>query len=147
MLAQVEVGAAVNTFHLLEAEWHLEFDVGSGVGVVSKLLVVVEAILLIAHAQSLVPFQTRFLPLLEPFEFIARAHEELHFHLLKFTHTENELASHNLVAESLADLCNTERNLHAACLLHVQIVHEDTLCCLRTQIYLHRCVGRCTHLG
>ena len=44
-------------------------------------------------------------------------------------------------------LSYTERNLHAAGLLHVEIVDEDALCRLGTQINLHRSVGRCAHLS
>ncbi len=41
MLAQGEVGTAVNTFHFLESERHQELDVGSSIGVVSQLFMVV----------------------------------------------------------------------------------------------------------
>ena len=74
-------------------------------------------------------------------------HEELHLHLLELAHAEDELACHDFVTESLTDLCNTERNLHAARLLHVQVVDEDTLRRLGAKIDLHRTVGRRAHLG
>ena len=38
----------------------------------------------------------------------------LYIHLLKLTHTEDELACNDFVTESLTDLCDTERNLHPA---------------------------------
>ena len=141
MLREVEVGAAVYALHLLEAERHVELDVGSGVGVVSQLLVVVEAVVLGAEAQSLVPLHAQLLPLLEVLELGARLYEELHLHLLELAHTEDELACYDLVAERLADLCDAERNLHTACLLHVKVVDEDALCCLRAEVYLVRAVG------
>ena len=80
------------------------------------------------------PFQTFFLPFLEPFDLGARAYEELHLHLFELSHSEDELTGDDFVAECLSCLCDAERNLHAACLLHVEVVDEDTLSCLRTQI-------------
>ena len=147
MLREVEVRTAVDTFHFLEAERHLEFDIGSRVCIVRQLLVVVIAVFVVAQAHGLVPLQARFLPLLEPTHLLARTNEELHLHLLELTHTEDELASYNLVAERLTYLCDTERHLHAPGLLHIQEVHEDTLCSLGTEIDLHRAVGRRAHLG
>ena len=147
VLRQVEVGAAMDTLHLLETKRHLEFDVGGSVGIVGQLFVVVETIVLSSESESLVPCHTCLLPFREPVELGARLHEELHLHLLKLAHTEDKLACHDLVAESLTNLCYSERNLHASCLLHVQVVDEDTLCRLRTQIHLHRGISRCAHLG
>ena len=54
VLREVEVGARVDTLHLLEAKRHVEFDVGGGVGVVGELLVVVVAVVFVAHAERLV---------------------------------------------------------------------------------------------
>ncbi len=135
------------TFHLLEAERHLEFYVGGSIGIVCKFLMVMIAIFLIAQAKSLVPFQTRFLPFFEPFQFRTGTHEELHLHLLELTHTENELTCYNFVAESLANLRNTEGNAHTTRFLHIEVVHEDSLRRFRTQINRHGTVGGRTHLG
>ncbi len=55
VLAQVEVCAGVYAFQLLETEGEFKFDIGRGVGVVRQFFVIVEAILLIAEAQRLVP--------------------------------------------------------------------------------------------
>ena len=108
---------------------------------------VVETIVLSTEAQSLMPLHARLFPLGEPLQLRARLYEELHLHLLELPHTEDELTGHDLVAESLTDLGDTERNLHTASLLHVQVVHEDTLSRLRAQVDLHRRIGRGTHLG
>ena len=83
------------------------------------------------------PFQTGLFPFLEPFELRTRFYEELHFHLFELTHTEDELAGHDFVTERLTNLCDTERHLHTAGLLYVQVVHEDTLSGFRTEVYLH----------
>ena len=146
MTAQVEVGTAVNTLYLLEPKRHQELDIGCGIGVVRQLIMVVEAVFLVTQAQCLMPFQAELFPVLEPFQLLTRTNEELHLHLLELAHTEDELTSDNLVAECLTNLRNSERNLHTARLLHVQEVHEDTLCGLRTKINLHCAVCRRTHL-
>ncbi len=147
MLRKVEIGTRVDTLYLLETERHLELDVGSGIGIMSELLMVVVTILFIAQPQRLVPFQAGLLPFLEPFKFRSGTHEELHFHLLELTHTENKLTRHNLVAESLADLGDTEGDAHAAGFLHVEVVDKYTLCRFGTEIYIHRTVSSRTHLG
>ncbi len=50
MLRQVVVGARVYALHLFKTKGHMEFYVSGSVGIVSKLLVVVEAIVLFAHS-------------------------------------------------------------------------------------------------
>ena len=147
MLRKVEVGARVNALNLLEAEWHVELDIGGSIGIVSQLLMIVVAIHCIAEAESLVPGETGLLPLGKPVKFGARLDEELHLHLLEFAHTENELTCHDLVTEGLANLCDAERQLHATRLLHIEIVDKDALCGLRTKVDLHGTIGSRTHLG
>ena len=147
MLREVEVRTAVDALHLLESERHVELDVGSSIGVVGQLVVIVEAVVLCAKAQVLVPLHACLLPLGKPLQFRAGLDKELHLHLLELTHTEDKLAGNNLVAECLTNLGNAEGYLHAACLLHVQVVDEDALSRLRTQVDLHRAVGRRTHFG
>ena len=78
------------------------------------------------------PLHPDLLPLPEPFEFSARLDEELHFHLLELPHPEDELTGDNLIAESLSDLSDTERKLHSARLLHIEVVHEYSLSCFRS---------------
>ena len=109
MLAEIEVGTRMYALNFLETERHTELDVGSGIGIVSQFLVVMEAIVLISHAKCLMPRQTVAFPILKPLHFGARLTEELHLHLLKFTHTEDELAGNYLVAEGLSYLTYTER--------------------------------------
>ena len=137
----------MNPLNLLEAERHLELDVGGRICIVGQLLMVVVTVFIITQPKSLVPFQACLFPLFEPLQLGAGAHEKLHLHLLELAHTENELAGHNLVAECLTDLCDTEWNAHTARFLHIQIVHENALRCFRTQINRHGAVGRRTHFG
>ena len=93
------------------------------------------------------PFQTDFFPFLEPIQFSTRFYEELHFHLFKLTHTEDELTGNDFVTESLTDLSNTKRNLHTTGLLHIQVVYENTLRCFRTKIDFHSTVRSRSHLS
>ena len=112
-----------------------------------QFLVVVETVLVVPQAQRFVPFQTELFPVTEPIHFRAGLDEELHFHLLELTHTEDELTRYNLVTESLAYLCDAERQFHASGLLHVQVVDKNTLCRLRTKVDTHGTIGGGTHLG
>ena len=137
----------MNSLDLLESEWHFKLDVGSGIGIVCQLFMVVITIFLIAEAESLVPFKTGFFPLGKPFQFFAGTHKKLHLHLLEFPHTENELTGNDFIAECLAYLCNTEGNAHTTSFLHIEIVDKNTLRCLGTKIYFHRTVSRRPHLG
>ena len=75
-------------------------------------------------------------PLFEPLHLGARTAEEFHLHLLELSHSEYELSRDDLVSERLSDLGDTERNLHAARLLDVEIFNEYSLCRLRTQVDL-----------
>ena len=147
MLRQVEVSTRVDTFHFFESERHQEFDVSSGICVVSQFIVIVITVACISEAKCLMPFQTDFFPFLEPVKLCSRFYEELHFHLLELTHTEDELTGNDLVTESLTNLCNTERNFHTPRLLYIQVVYKNTLCSFRTQINFHRAIGRRTHFG
>ena len=145
MLGQVKISTAVNTFYFLETERHQELDVCSSIGVVCQFVVVVETVMVVAEAQRLVPFQTSSLPGLEPVKLRTRLHEELHFHLLELAHAEDELAGYDFVTESLTNLGDTERNLHATGFLYIQVIYEDTLCRFRAQVYLHGTIGSGTH--
>ncbi len=134
-------------FHFLEAERHLEFDIGSGICIESELFVVVETVVVCSETKCLMPFHAGLFPFVEPLHFGAGLHEELHFHLLELAHAEYELAGNNLVAEGFSYLCYAERYLHAAGLLHVEVVDEDALCRLWTQVNLACGIACRSHLG
>jgi len=147
MLRQVEVSTRVDTFHFLESERHQEFDVSSGICVMSQFIMIVITVACISEAKCLMPFQTDFFPFLEPVKLCSRFYEELHFHLFELTHTEDELTGNDLVTESLTNLCNTERNFHTTCFLYIQVVYENPLCSFRTKVNLHCSFGSRTHFG
>ena len=131
---------------LLEAEREVVLDVRGGIGIVGQLLVVVETVVVVAEAQGAVPGHAGLLPTVPPLHLGARAHEELHLHLLELAHAEDELAGYDFVTESLTNLGDTERNLHTTGLLYIQVIYEDTLCRFRTKVYLHGTIGSGTHL-
>ena len=136
MVAEVEVGTGVDSLQLLETEREVELDVGRGVGIVGQFLVIMETVVLGTHPEADVPFHAVLLPFLEPLHLGARTAEEFHLHLLELSHSEYELSRDDLVSERLSDLGDTERNLHAARLLDVEIFNEYSLCRLRTQVDL-----------
>ena len=135
------------SFHFFKTERHFEFDIGSGIGVMCQFVVVMETIFVISESQGLMPFETRFFPFGEPLEFFARTNEKLHFHLFEFPHAENELARHDFVTECFSYLCDSKRDAHTSGLLHIQIVHKNTLGCFGSQVYFHGAIGCRTHFG
>ena len=97
---QVKVRAGMDSFHLFKAEWETEFYVCGCICVMRQFLMIVESVFLRSESQRLMPAHTSLFPFLEPVEFTTGAYEKLHFHLLEFTHTEDELTCHDLVTES-----------------------------------------------
>ena len=146
MLAKVKVSAGVNALNLFETEWHVELNVCCCIGIVSKFVMVMETIVLCSEAKVLMPLHTCLFPLGKPIKLSARLDEELHLHLLKLTHTEDELTRYYLIAECLTNLSDSERKLHATCLLHVEVIDKDTLRCFRTKIYFHCTISAGSHL-
>ncbi len=64
-------------------------------------------------------------------------HKELQVPLLELTLAEQEVPRSHLVAERLADLADTERDLHTRGLQHVFVVQVDVLAGLTAQVGLH----------
>src|SRR5438045_5508703 len=91
----------------------------------------------LSQPESAMPVHSLLLPVLEPFHIGARLDEELHLHLLELTRPENEIAGSDLVAESLADLGDPERDFLPCRLLDVEKIHVNPLRRLGAQIY-HR---------
>ena len=71
----------------------------------------------------------------------------MHFHLLELAHAEDELASNDFVAECFTDLGDAEGDAHAAGLLHVEVVDEDTLGSFGAEVHGHGTVGGGAHFG
>src|SRR5688572_14673225 len=98
------------TLYLFKANREIVFYITGGIGIMRQLYMVVKAVFICSNAQLEVPFHTLSFPVLIPGSLCAGTYKELHFHLLKLTHPENELTGYDLVTECLSDLCNPERN-------------------------------------
>src|SRR5688572_7736578 len=107
------------------------------------LLVLAQSQVLFADAVFWIPSKAFIEPSLMPFFIGAGDNEKLDFHLLEFAAAKSKISRRNLVAEGLADLRDTERQLHAHGLENVIEVNENTLGGFRPQvshrgILLHR---------
>ena len=134
--AQVEIGAVGYAFQFAPAPGEQILDVGSGLGVVRQLFLLVGA-----QAQALrpdavpgIPVIASIYPLLMPLLVGAGAHKVLHLHLLELAHAEDEVTGGDFIAERLALLGYAEGQFAAHGLLHVQEVDEYALRGLRAQI-------------
>ena len=137
MALEVIIGAVGNAPELApvgERERILNIGRGSGIEGQLRRLMVAQAQVLLADAEALEPVHAVVLPVGEPLQIRAGLAEEFALHLLKLTGTEGEVARGDLVAERLADLADTERELAAGGALDVGEVHEDALRGLRPQV-------------
>src|SRR6188472_1566397 len=69
-----------------------------------------------------------------PLHFCSWLNKILHFHLLKFPHSENELAGNNLISKCLTDLCYTEREFLPGGFLYIQKIDENPLGRFRSEV-------------
>ena len=115
MAAQIIVRAVSYAPEFAPSEGEEELKVCGRLGIEGELfrLMVTQAQAFFLDAQAEQPVTAEGTPVVEPFEVFAGLAEEFKFHLLKLTHTENEVAGRDLVAEGLADLCNTSGELLA----------------------------------
>src|SRR5690606_17157263 len=80
-----------------------------------------------------VPLEPTIAPVLVPFFRRFGVAEELDFHLLELPRTEREVPRRNLVAETLADLRDANRNANPRAIADVLEVDKDTLGGLGTE--------------
>src|SRR5574344_1718730 len=92
------------------------------------------------------PFQARLFPLFKPIKFFSGANKELHFHLFKLAHTENELTGYYFISESFTNLSDTKTYFHTSGLLNIQVVDKYSRGSFRTKIHFHSTIARRTHL-
>src|SRR5690606_1544753 len=104
-------------------------------------------IIFFTKPQRQMPFQASLFPILIPLHLLPWFYEELHFHLFKLPHTENELTCYYLVAESLPRLSYLKRDFHSSCFLNIQKVYAKTLSRVWTYIQLHRILSRSSQFG
>ena len=82
------------------------------------------------------PFHARFFPMLVPFFLGAGLNEKLHFHLLKFPHSKDELSSYDFISKCFSNLCDTEWQFLTRRFLHIQEVDKNTLSRFGAQVQL-----------
>ncbi len=99
------------------------------------------------HPVLLVKSPALCTPVLKPVSILCGAHKKLHFHLFKFTRTENKVFCDNLIAKRLTDLGNTKRHLQACSLQDVFIIYINPLRSFRTQVEQTGTLIRRTHVG
>ncbi len=89
------------------------------------------------HANTVlfVEIPTLFSPIIEELIVISWFYEKLHFHLFKFTGSENKVFSYNFVTESLSYLSNSKRNFHTVRLDNIFVVYINTLSSFRAKIH------------
>ena len=139
MRGQVVVGSVGDAFEfrpLASGEEESILDVHRSLGVVRELFfrVLEESQVVRVQAEVDVPIPAILQPVLVPFFVRSRLDEEFHFHLLEFTGPENEVTGRYLVAETLPGLPDTEGWFLACRIHHVQVVDEDPLGGLWSQV-------------
>ena len=97
-----------------------------------------------------IPIVALFLPVLEPRIRLFGMAEKFHLHLLELARTEGEVSRVNFIPESLSDLRDAERYLHARRADDIIEVRENSLARFRTKIgrggtVLHRADIRLEH--
>src|SRR5512140_2977016 len=119
MLFQVIIRPGMNSLNFFKAERESVFDVSCRICIMSELNMVVKTVILISEAKGFMPIHPYLFPVPEPFKFCPGPDKKLHLHLLKLPHPENELPRYNFISESFTDLCDSKRDLHPSCFLHI----------------------------
>ena len=111
-------------------------DVRTRAAIVGQFLLALlpRAELVALDAQRSVPVDPRIAPELVPHHGLVRLAEELDLHLLELAGAEGEVARIDLIAERLADLGDTEGNLHPCRVHHVLEVGKDALGCFGAEV-------------
>ena len=137
----------MNAFQFFEAKGKAVFDIAGGIGVMCKFQVVVEAVLVCAQSQGMMPGQALGFPGGVPFQVGAGGHEVLHLHLLKFPHPKDELPGNDFVAKGFAGLGNPKGDFHATALLDIEEVHKNALGGFGPQVQGSAFAGYGAHFG
>jgi len=147
-LVDESVGAVVDAFEFLEAERELELDIVCVLGVVRQLVtgMLMETELGRRNTKIDMPLHPCLSPLFKPTIVVTGLHKKLHLHLLELSRPENEIARRDFIAKSLANLCDTKRDLFSGRLHDIQVVHIYSLRCLRPQVDDSRIVFNRPHV-
>ena len=131
--AKIEIAAVGNPFQLAvfprRKERERVFDVGRADRVVAQLVLIMltQSQPFAREPQIGVPLHPPVAPILVPFARCRRVAEELDFHLLELARAKRKIPRRDLVAKTLADLRDAERNLHPRAVGDVLEVDEDAL--------------------
>src|SRR5678816_2244876 len=124
----------MNAFHFLKTNRKIIFYVAGCISIMCKFNMIVKTIFFPRNAKAQVPPHSFFFPELIPFLLCAGPDKELHFHLFKFSHSENELPGNDLITKCFSNLSDTKRYLHPACFLNIQEIHKNALRSFRSQV-------------
>src|SRR5690606_37383919 len=117
-------------------EWEVELNIGGGIGVMRKFIVVVETVIFFTEAKRIMPFQAYLFPVLIPGKLLSRTYEVLPLHLLDLANLEDELARDDLISEGFPGLGYSEGDLHSPRLLDIGKIDKDTLSGFRSQVQI-----------
>src|SRR5450759_5027153 len=134
MLFQVIISSGMYSFNLFKHEWEFIFDVSCSICIMSKFNMIVKTVILTSKTKRLVPFHPYLFPFFKPIQFTPRLYKELHFHLFKFSHPEDELSGNYFIAKRFSYLSNPKRNFHPSGLLNIEKIDEDPLRSLGSEI-------------
>src|SRR5258706_13849271 len=126
----------MNTLYFFDPNGEIILNITGRIRVMCKLDVIVKTIFFFGKTKTQMPVQSFLFPVFIPFFLCSGTNKELHFHLFKLTHPENELPCYDFIPESFTDLCNAERNLHPPGLLYIQKIDEYALGCFGSQVNL-----------
>ena len=101
----------MDSLNFAQAKRKIKFNINCGFCVVRKFISRMrrKVQLVFFHAKRKLPFNPPFFPFIITHFITARLNEVLHFHLLKLTHTEQEILRVDFIAESLANLRYSKR--------------------------------------
>ena len=137
MPTEIKIGPVMNTLNFRPAEGEFIFDIPGFLSVMSQLSFTVLA------ETDFICFDTNSVTVkFDPFRFpvghfaiiSTRFNEILHFHLLKFSGTKDEVAGYDFITESLADLGDPEWYFQAHGALREQVIDVDALGRFRSQV-------------
>src|SRR5450759_3871308 len=115
------------SFNLLKSERKFKFYIGGSICLMGKLGMVVKTVILTSETECLMPFHPYRFPFFKPFQLTTGLHKELHLHLFKLPHPEDELPGNYFITECFTYLCNPKGYLHPPGLLHIKKVDKDPL--------------------
>src|SRR5688572_1882978 len=107
------------SFKLFKSKGKFKLNINSSIRIMGEIFMIMKTQFRLISAYCKVPLHACFFPVIVPFHFSSGRNEILHFHLLEFTHSEDELTCNNFISKCLAYLRNAKRKLLPRGFLHV----------------------------